>query len=83
MAARARPEILAALLDDDLDGTELMEALRLAAASEGYLLDPVYTGKGLAGVRGLAQRGNLRPEETVVFWHTGGAPALFAFNDLV
>ena len=62
---------------------EGMEALRLAAASEGYLLDPVYTGKALAGVRGLAQRGELRPEETVVFWHTGGAPALFAFNDLV
>ncbi len=60
---------------------EGMEALRLAAASEGYLLDPVYTGKALAGVRGLAGRGELRREETVVFWHTGGAPALFAFND--
>jgi len=61
---------------------EGMEAIRLAAELEGYLLDPVYTGKALAGTRGLAGRGELRAEETVVFWHTGGAPALFAFNNL-
>ena len=57
-------------------------AIYLAARSEGYLLDPVYTGKAMAGMQGLAERGELRPEETVVFWHTGGAPALFAFNHL-
>lgn len=61
---------------------EGMEAIRLAAQLEGYLLDPVYTGKTLAGTRGLAERGELRADETVVFWHTGGAPALFAFNHL-
>jgi D-cysteine desulfhydrase family pyridoxal phosphate-dependent enzyme len=61
---------------------EGLEVIRLAAELEGYLLDPVYTGKALAGTRGLAQRGELRPDETVVFWHTGGAPALFAFNSL-
>lgn len=61
---------------------EGMEAIHRAARTEGYLMDPVYTGKALAGVRGLAARGDLRPEETVVFWHTGGAPALFAFDHL-
>jgi D-cysteine desulfhydrase len=61
---------------------EGLAAIDLAARLEGYLLDPVYTGKALAGTRGLAERGELRAEETVVFWHTGGAPALFAFDEL-
>jgi D-cysteine desulfhydrase/L-cysteate sulfo-lyase len=61
---------------------EGLEVIDLAARTEGYLLDPVYTGKALAGTRGLAERGELRPDETVVFWHTGGAPALFAFPEL-
>ncbi len=61
---------------------EGLDAIRLAARTEGLLLDPVYTGKALAGCRGLAERGELRPEERVVFWHTGGAPALFAFDQL-
>jgi L-cysteate sulfo-lyase len=59
-----------------------LEAIRLAATLEGLLLDPVYTGKALSGLRGLAERGEVGAEETVVFWHTGGAPALFAFNEL-
>jgi 1-aminocyclopropane-1-carboxylate deaminase/D-cysteine desulfhydrase-like pyridoxal-dependent ACC family enzyme len=59
-----------------------LEAIRLAATCEGLLLDPVYTGKALSGLRGLAEQGDLKADETVVFWHTGGAPALFAFNDL-
>lgn len=61
---------------------EGQDAIRLAARTEGCLLDPVYTGKALAGIRGLAERGELRAGETVVFWHTGGAPALFAFDEL-
>lgn len=61
---------------------EGLDAIHLAATLEGLLLDPVYTGKALAGTRGLAQRGTLKPDETVVFWHTGGAPALFAFDTL-
>jgi D-cysteine desulfhydrase/L-cysteate sulfo-lyase len=61
---------------------EGLEAIRLAARTEGYLMDPVYTGKALAGVRGLADRGELDADETIVFWHTGGAAALFAFPDL-
>lgn len=62
---------------------EGMAALRRAARTEGYLLDPVYTGKALAGLEGLARRGELAAGETVVFWHTGGAPALFAFEELL
>jgi D-cysteine desulfhydrase family pyridoxal phosphate-dependent enzyme len=61
---------------------EGMGAIHTAARTEGYLLDPVYTGKALAGTKGLAHRGELKPDETVVFWHTGGAPALFAFTSL-
>ncbi len=61
---------------------EGMEAIELAARCEGLLVDPVYTGKALAGTRGLACRGELASQETVVFWHTGGAPALFAFRKL-
>jgi len=53
-------------------------AIEAAALHEGLLLDPVYTGKALAGLAGLRRRGDLREGETVVFWHTGGAPALFA-----
>jgi D-cysteine desulfhydrase family pyridoxal phosphate-dependent enzyme len=61
---------------------EGMEAIRLAARCEGCLLDPVYTGKAFAGAMGLARLGEIRPEENVVFWHTGGAPALFAYDHL-
>lgn len=61
---------------------EGMEAIRLTAATEGILLDPVYTGKAMAGLIGLARTGEIRPEERVVFWHTGGAPGLFAFPEL-
>jgi D-cysteine desulfhydrase family pyridoxal phosphate-dependent enzyme len=61
---------------------EGLDAIRTAARTEGLLLDPVYTGKALAGTRGLAERGVLKPQEHVVFWHTGGAPALFAHEAL-
>lgn len=55
---------------------EAIEAIRLAARSEALLLDPVYTGKALAGLVQAAREGRVRG--TVVFLHTGGAPALFA-----
>ena len=58
-----------------------IEAIRLAARTEGLLLDPVYTGKGMAGLIGLARRGAFDRGEKVVFLHTGGAPALFAYED--
>jgi D-cysteine desulfhydrase family pyridoxal phosphate-dependent enzyme len=55
---------------------ECREAVQLAARTEGLVLDPVYTGKAMAGLLAAAGTGQVRG--TVVFWHTGGAPALFA-----
>lgn len=57
------------------------EAIHLLAASEGLLADPVYTGRALAGLLDLIRRERFSPDETVVFWHTGGLPALFAYAD--
>jgi D-cysteine desulfhydrase family pyridoxal phosphate-dependent enzyme len=56
------------------------EAIRLVAQKEGILLDPVYTGKAMAGLIGLVRRGEIGPYERVLFWHTGGTPALFAYT---
>ena len=55
-----------------------VEAIRLLAGSEGILLDPVYTGKAMAGMIDHIRRGDIEPAETVVFLHTGGTPELFA-----
>lgn len=57
------------------------EAIRLAARLEGLILDPVYTGRALGGLTDMIRRGVIRPDETVLFWHTGGTPALFAYAD--
>jgi D-cysteine desulfhydrase len=54
------------------------ESISLFARHEGLLLDPVYTGRAAAGMLDLIRKGVLRKEETVLFWHTGGQPALFA-----
>src|SRR5207248_9164970 len=54
-------------------------AFELAARHEGILLDPVYTGRAMAGLVDLVRRGEFRAGETIVFWHTGGTPALFAY----
>jgi threonine synthase len=55
-----------------------IEAIRLAARHEGLLLDPVYTGKAMAGVIDLCRKGPFSSDQNVVFLHTGGAAALFA-----
>jgi len=57
-----------------------LEAVRLCAQTEGILLDPVYTGKAMAGLIDHLRRGMIAREENVVFWHTGGSPALFAYE---
>jgi L-cysteate sulfo-lyase len=57
------------------------EAIRLAAQTEGLLLDPVYTGRAFAGMIDLIRKGSIRRDETVLFWHTGGTPALFAYAE--
>jgi 1-aminocyclopropane-1-carboxylate deaminase/D-cysteine desulfhydrase-like pyridoxal-dependent ACC family enzyme len=55
---------------------ECRDAMRLAARTEGLTLDPVYSGKAMAGL--IAAVREKRIGGTIVFWHTGGAPALFA-----
>jgi len=54
------------------------EAIHLFAKHEGLLLDPVYTGRAAAGMIDLIRNGFFKKEETILFWHTGGQPALFA-----
>src|SRR6185503_6071356 len=54
------------------------EAVRLFAKHEGLLLVPVYTGRAAAGMIDLIRKGFFKKDETVLFWHTGGQPALFA-----
>jgi D-cysteine desulfhydrase family pyridoxal phosphate-dependent enzyme len=54
------------------------EAISLFAKYEGLLLDPVYTGRAAAGLLDLIRKGFFKKDETVLFWHTGGQPALFA-----
>lgn len=58
----------------------MIEAVRLLAQVEGILLDPVYTGKAMAGLIGLIRRGEFRKGEHVLFVHTGGSPALYAYQ---
>jgi 1-aminocyclopropane-1-carboxylate deaminase/D-cysteine desulfhydrase-like pyridoxal-dependent ACC family enzyme len=55
------------------------EAMRLAASTEGLILDPVYSGKAMAALVDLARTGGIGRSELVVFLHTGGTPALFAY----
>ena len=59
---------------------ESREALELVARTEGMFLDPVYTAKAMAGLIDHIRAGKLDPSRPVVFLHTGGTPALFAFN---
>jgi D-cysteine desulfhydrase len=61
----------------------MVEAVQLLARTEGLLLDPVYTGKVMAGLIGLARTGELRPGERVLFLHTGGMPSLHAYERVV
>jgi len=60
---------------------EMVEAVKLLASLEGILLDPVYTGKSMAGLIGLVRKGNIKKDKNVLFIHTGGSPALYAYQD--
>ncbi len=57
------------------------EAISLVARTEGILLDPVYTGRAMAGLIDLIRKGEFGKAETIVFWHTGGSAALFAYAE--
>jgi D-cysteine desulfhydrase family pyridoxal phosphate-dependent enzyme len=62
---------------------DTLAAIRTAARHEGLLLDPVYSGKAFAGVLGLAGRGEFAAGSRVLFIHTGGTPALFAYRSVL
>ena len=57
----------------------MIEAVKLLAEYEGILLDPVYSGKGFAGLVDLVRKGHFKKGENVVFLHTGGSVSLFAY----
>ena len=59
----------------------MVEAVTLMARLEGILLDPVYSGKGMAGLIDLCRKGHFKKGENVVFLHTGGAVALYGYMD--
>jgi D-cysteine desulfhydrase len=61
----------------------MVEAVRMVAREEGILLDPVYTGKAMAGLIGLIRQGRFRKGEHVLFVHTGGSPALYVYQDVL
>ena len=58
-----------------------IEAIRIAARLEGILLDPVYSGKGMAGLIDLVRVGYFKRGQNVVFLHTGGSVGLFGYKD--
>ncbi len=59
----------------------MVEAVTLVARSEGILLDPVYTGKAMAGLIDLVRKGRFAKDSDIVFLHTGGSAALFGYPD--
>jgi D-cysteine desulfhydrase len=61
----------------------MVEAVQWLARSEGLLLDPVYTGKIMAGLIGMARAGQFRDGERVLFMHTGGLPGMFAYEQVL
>ena len=81
--APAREDVVA--LDDwvgpgySLPTADMVAAVRLLAASEGILLDPVYSGKAMAGLIGLVRSNQFAPGERILFIHTGGSPSLHAY----
>lgn len=60
-----------------------IEAVRLLARLEGLLLDPVYTGKAMAGLIDLCQQGVYSPEQNILFLHSGGSQGLFAYSEVL
>jgi D-cysteine desulfhydrase len=66
-----------------LPSPEMVEAVRTVASVEGILLDPVYSGKAMAGLFGLVRQGRFRKGEQVLFVHTGGSPALYVYQPVL
>ena len=59
-----------------------VEAVTMAASLEALTVDPVYSGKAFAALLGLSRSGRLSRSDRVLFLHTGGAPALYAYRSL-
>ncbi len=66
-----------------LPTASMVEAVQMLARTEAILLDPVYTGKAMAGLIDLIRKGYFRKGEHVLFVHTGGSPALFAYEKVI
>lgn len=64
-----------------IPASSTFEAIHLTAKQEGILLDPVYSAKGMAGLIGLVRQGFFKTTDKVLFLHTGGSVALFAYED--
>lgn len=62
---------------------DTLQALRMAAQLESLILDPVYTGKAMAGLVDLIRTGKLHGTKDIIFMHTGGSPAMFAYSDVL
>ncbi len=88
-ASAAIPAEAVTVLDDyvgpgySLPTDAMIEAVRLFASLEGVLLDPVYTGKAAAGLIDLVRRGRWDRDDNVLFVHTGGSPALYAYQEVL
>jgi len=59
----------------------MAEAVQLLARTEGILLDPVYTGKAMAGLIDLVRKGYFERDSNILFVHTGGSPALYVYEE--
>ena len=66
-----------------IPNAKMVEAVQMLARTESILLDPVYTGKAMAGLMGLARKGYFKAGEKVLFMHTGGMPALHMYENEV
>lgn len=66
-----------------LPNPAMVEAVQMLARTEAILLDPVYTGKIMAGLIGLSRKGFFKPDDNVLFLHTGGATALHAYESVI
>ena len=90
MLALAEPEPAAVQVRDAYVGSgyslpteSMVEAVQLLARLEGILLDPVYTGKTMAGLIDLVRQGVFGAEDNILFLHTGGSPALYAYQEVL
>jgi len=60
---------------------EDLDAISLVAQTEGIFLDPVYSGRAMAGLIDLIKKKRFKPTDTIIFLHTGGIPAMFAYHE--